>query len=332
VLAELAEFADPTLDADRYGVGDIVERFERRLAAELGKEAAVFMPSGTMAQQIALRIWCDRRGLKTFAYHPLSHLNLHEAQAFSMLHGLRALHVGALTRLMEVADLEALADPIAALLVELPQREIGAQLPEWDDLLALCDLARGRGSRLHLDGARLWESAPHYAKSHAEIAALFDSVYVSFYKGLGAIAGSALAGDADFIREARVWQHRHGGRLLSIYPLSLSAQRGFEQRLPKMAAYRERARALGPKLDEIRGIIVVPSPPHTNTFHVFMHGEAETLEGRAHAIARDRGIWVFARLAPTVMPEVWKWEFVVGDSTADVSDDEIVALTQEIVA
>jgi threonine aldolase len=328
----LAEYADPALDADRYGAGEIVERFERRIAAELGKEAAVLMPSGTMAQQIALRIWCDRRGIETFAYHPLSHLNLHEAQAFAMLHGLRALHAGGPTRLMQLADLEAIADPLAALLVELPQRDLGGQLPAWDELTALCDLARKRGTRLHLDGARLWESAPHYGRSHAEIAALFDSVYVSFYKGLGAIAGSALAGDADFIAEARVWQHRHGGRLVSIYPLALSAQRGFERQLPKMAAWRERARTIAPLLDEIRGVIVVPNPPHTNMFHLFIHGEAEELEARAHAIARERGIWVFARLAPTVMPVVWKWEFVVGDATADVSDDEIVAIVREIVA
>jgi len=289
------------------------------------------MPSGTMAQQIALRIWCDRRGLDTFAYHPLSHLNLHESQAYAMLHGLRALHAGTPTRLMKPADLAALADPLAALLIELPQRELGAQLPEWNELVAVCELARKRETRLHLDGARLWESAPHYGKSHGKIAALFDSVYVSFYKGLGAIAGSALAGDADFIAEARVWQQRHGGRLVSIYPLALSAQRAFEQRLPRMAGYRERARAIAPRLDEIRGIIVVPNPPHTNTFHVFMHGDAEALEARAHAIARERGVWVFARLAPTVMPVVWKWEFVVGDATADVSDDEIVAIVEQIV-
>jgi len=290
------------------------------------------MPSGTMAQQIALRIWCDRRGVPTFAYHPLSHLNIHEEQAHAMLHGLRALYAGTWTRLMRPADLEALADPLAALLVELPQRDLGSQLPEWDDLTALCDLARKRGARLHLDGARLWEAAPHYGKSHAEIAALFDSVYVSFYKGLGAIAGSALAGDTEFIAEARVWQHRHGGRLVSLYPLALSAQRGFERQLPKMAAWRERARKIAPLLDELRGVIVVPNPPHTNTFHLFIHGEAQELEARAHAIAKERGIWVFARLAPTVMPVVWKWEFVVGDATAEVSDDEIVAIVREIVA
>ena len=72
---------------------------------------------------------------------------------------------------------------------------------------------------MHMDGARLWESAPFYGRSYAEIAALFDTVYVSFYKGVGAIAGAALAGPADFIAEARVWQRRHGGDLVNSTPM-----------------------------------------------------------------------------------------------------------------
>ncbi len=331
ILAELALYAEPGLSADQYGAGDVLERFERRVAAELGKEAAVFMPSGTMAQLIALRIWCERSGVPTIAYHPLSHLAVHEAHAPSMLHGLRSLHVGPQVRLIEPADLSAITDRIGAFLIELPQREIGAQLPAWEDLLELCSVARERGMQLHLDGARLWEARPHYERTHAEIAALFDTVYVSFYKGLGGIAGAMLAGDAEFIAEARTWQHRHGGRLVSIYPLALAAQRGFEERLPRMEGYRERARAVAARLVEIDGIEILPDPPHTNTFHVLLQGDRETLEGRAHAIARDRGLWVFARLYPTPYPTHSKWEFVAGDATDDVTDDEIVDVVRLIV-
>lgn len=330
-MAELALYAEPGVAADHYGDGDVLARFERRIADELGKEAAVFMPSGTMAQQIALRIWCERAGVPTIAYHPLSHLAVHEAQAFSMLHGLRSIHVGAQIRLIEPADLEAITDRIAAFLVELPQREIGAQLPAWDDLLELCRVARERGMHLHLDGARLWEVRPHYGRTHAEITALFDSVYVSFYKGLGGIAGAMLAGDADFIAQARTWQHRHGGRLVSIYPLALAAQRGFEERLPRIERYCERARAIAARLAEIDEIEILPNQPHTNTFHILLPGDRETLEARAHAIARERGLWVFARLYPTPWPAHSKWEFVAGDATDDVSDDEIVEVIREIV-
>ena len=76
VLSELAEMTDPELEADLYGQGDLIAGFESEVAALLGKEAAVFMPSGTMCQQIALRIWASRRGTCNVAFHPKSHLGL----------------------------------------------------------------------------------------------------------------------------------------------------------------------------------------------------------------------------------------------------------------
>ena len=103
LFAELAETTPAGLVSDKYGDAPWLADFEARIAAELGKEAAVFMPSGTMAQQIALRIWCDRAGTPTIAYHPLSHLEIHESRGYAMLHGLRALTVGAQTRLMTAA-------------------------------------------------------------------------------------------------------------------------------------------------------------------------------------------------------------------------------------
>ena len=307
LLAELAETTSAELELDRYGEASWLAEFEARIATELGKEAAAFMPSGTMAQQIALRIWCDRARNPSLAYHPLSHLEIHESRGYAMLHGLRALPAGQSTRPMTVADVRAIADPLGAFLIELPQREIGAQLPAWDELVALCDAARATGAKVHLDGARLWEAAPFYARSHAEIAALFDSVYVSFYKGLGAIAGAMLAGDAKFIAEARVWQHRHGGRLFSLAPIALSARLGFERNLGKMGAYYERAKEIALALVQVPGVALVPDPPQTNTFHLFLDGIASALEDRAHAYAREHGTFAFARLAPTANPRVQKW-------------------------
>ena len=321
---ELAAATSPDLRPDKYGTGEWLAAFEATVAAELGQEAAAFMPTGTMAQQIALRIWCDRRGCNAVAFHPTCHLEIHEARGYAFLHGLRSLTVGHPARLMTVAEVRAVADPLGAFVVELPQRELGAQLPDWDDLCELVQAARGTGAAVHLDGARLWEAAPHYARSHAEIARLFDSVYVSFYKGLGALAGAVLAGDADFIAEARQWQHRHGGRLVTVAPFALSARLGFERNLPKMAAYRGRAREIAARLRLLPGIAIVPDPPHTNTFHLFLHGSLEALEASAHAHAAETGTFVFGRLAPTPVPTLSKWEFVAGDAT--------LALTPQAVA
>jgi threonine aldolase len=130
---------------DRYGEGEWVEAFERRMADLLGHDAAALLPSGAMAQQIALRIHCDHRGTRTVAFHPTYHLELHEHAAYAHLHGLKAELVGDRDRLIELSDLEGLHGPVGALLLELPQREIGGRLPEWGDLVGQIHWARDRG-------------------------------------------------------------------------------------------------------------------------------------------------------------------------------------------
>src|SRR5258706_4527408 len=208
-LAALAAEAGAEEERDVYGAGKLIEDFEHEISGMLSKPAAVFMPSGTMAQQIALRLWSERRGSATVAFHPTCHLDLHEERAYHALHGLRARLVGDARALITRADLSAIHEPVAALLLELPQREIGGLLPPWEELAAQAEWAHAHGVALHMDGARLWESAPFYERSYAEVAALFDSVYLSFYKGIGGIAGAALAGPADFIAEVRVWPTLH---------------------------------------------------------------------------------------------------------------------------
>ena len=157
----LSEIADATGEDERgdgYGTGERIQSLEGRISELLGAEAAVFMPSGTMAQQIALRIWSDRRATRTVAFHPTCHLEIHEQKGYQLLHGLHGRLVGDPDSLITLADLEEIHEPVAALLLELPQREIGGLLPGWDDLVAQTGWARDRGIALHLDGARLWEA------------------------------------------------------------------------------------------------------------------------------------------------------------------------------
>jgi len=325
VLQELAETTDPDLSPDRYGTGELITEFEAQIAELLGKESAVFVPSGTLAQQIALRVWSERRGNPNIAMHPRNHLDLHEGYAYQRLHGLRGIAVGQLDRLLTLDDLQKVAEPLAALLIELPQREIGGQLPSWDDLLAQTDWAHARGAATHLDGARLWESGPYYERPYHEIAAPFDTVYVSFYKGLGGLTGSALAGPADVIAEARVWQHRQGGRLFQLFPYVLSARHGLEQRLGRMADYHRRAVEIASDLARFPQITIVPDPPQTNMMHLYLRGDRDLLLAAAIAIAEETGIGVFRALAPTPLPGYQKWEFTVGDATLALSREEITA-------
>ncbi len=235
---------------DRYGDGGVVAELEAEIAGLLGKPAAVYLPSGTMAQQSVLRVHADRRQRRTVVYHPLCHLDRHEDRAFQRLHGLTGRPAGDPVRLMTADDLTAIAEPPAVLLIELPQRDLGGQQPDWDDLRAQAEWASERGAAAHLDGARLWESAAGYGRPPAEIAALFDTVYVSFYKGIGALAGCCLAGPADILAEVREWRKRMGGTLYGLWPGAASALSCLRRRLPLMPEYLSHAREIAAALRE----------------------------------------------------------------------------------
>jgi threonine aldolase len=331
VLRELAEALPQDALPDRYGEGEVVESFERRVAELLGKEAAVLMPTGTLAQQIALRLHCERRGPATVAFHPTCHLELHEHQAYAHLHGLRAELVGHRDALIALPDLERVRAPLGALLLELPQREIGGRLPEWDDLVAQTEWARSRGIALHLDGARLWECGPYYERSYAEIAGLFDTVYVSLYKLLGGPGGCVLAGPADLVAEARVWQVRHGGRLWQLFPLAAGGIEGLDRVLPRVPELLGHARAVAAAVAEVPGIAVAPDPPQTPLFHVHLEGEAETLDRRALELAAERRVWLFRRTAPTALPGVQRVELTIGVPALHVAAAEAAELFGALV-
>ena len=331
-LLELAEATRDDERFDRYGSGERIERLERRVAELLGQEAAVFMPSGTMAQPIALRIWSDRRGIRTVAFHPTCHLELHEEKGYERLHGLHGKLVGDPNRLITVDDLDAVREPVAALLLELPQREIGGLLPSWDDLGAQVAWAREREIALHMDGARLWEAQPFYDRPHAEIAALFDSVYVSFYKGLGGMAGAALAGDAALIAEARVWQRRQGGNLVTLLPFVVAAEVALDERLERMPVHAAHARALAAALAEVDGLEIVPDPPQTPLFHVLLRGDRERLADAALQIAEERKVFLFADPGSTTSPSWQRHEVMVGEVTLALEPGEIAELYAEVLA
>ncbi|GAC1533457.1 MAG: hypothetical protein NVS2B17_01180 [Candidatus Velthaea sp.] len=315
--------ASAAADRDVYGEGESLNAFESSMAARLGKDAAVFMPTGTMAQQIALRIVADRSGCRAFAAHATNHIVVHERDGFARLHQLAFVPVGSPVALFTSEDVRAIGEPVGTLLVELPQREIGGELPSWDELVAIAAAARKRGWHVHLDGARLWECGPFYGRSYAEIAALFDSVYVSFYKGIGAIAGAMLLGPKPFIDEARIWQRRHGGNLVSIFPYAYAAQQAFDERIGRMPEYARAARRLAAALARYENVAIRPNPPVTNMFHAFLRGDAATFTQRAQRVARDYGIWTINRLAPTAIPGVQKWELGALDATLALSDAQI---------
>jgi len=308
---------------DRYGDGGVVAELEAEIAGLLGKPAAVFVPSGTMAQQCVLRVHADRRQSKTIIFHPMCHLDRHEGGAYQRLHGLTGRPAGGLDRLMTINDLTAIGEPAAALLIELPQRDLGGQQPAWEDLQAQVDWARGQGAAAHLDGARLWESAAGYGRPPAEIAALFDTVYVSFYKGVGALPGCCVAGPADILAEVREWRQRMGGTLFGLWPNAASALTCLRRRLPLMPAYLAHARAIAAALSELADVRAVPDPPQVPMMHLLLDTTQNGFAAAARHLAAEQGIWVWPKAMPTIDPGVQRVELSVGDATCTLAPDRV---------
>ncbi|MEU2234175.1 threonine aldolase family protein [Streptomyces vietnamensis] len=303
-LRELAAWAEAAghgeAQLDMYGNG-LVEELERRVAEELGLPAAVFFPTGTMAQQVALRCWAGRTGSPVVALHPIAHPEVHESGAFGVVSGLRTVHPTDAPRLPTAEEVRDHPEPFGTLMLELPLRDAGFVLPSWEELTEVVEAARERDAVVHFDGARLWETTTHFGRGLAEIAGLADSVYVSFYKSLGGMSGAALAGSEEVMEEARVWRHRYGGMVFQQYPAALSALRGLDVELPRLPSYVTHARMVA---DAVREALaeagtgwfrVHPETPHTHQFQVWLPYDPDALTAAALAQTEDTGTAFFRR-------------------------------------
>jgi threonine aldolase len=290
----LAELAQSSYDLDDrpdwYGDG-LVALLEQRVAELLDKPAAAFFPTGTMAQQVALRCWAERTGNPTVALHPLHHLEEHERRAYATLTGLRPVWPTRQPRQPTAQEVRDVDEPFGTLLIELPLREAGFVLPSFEELTDLVKAARDRGARVHFDGARLWESTPHLGQDLATVAGLADSVYISFYKTLGGLSGAALAGSADLIAQARAWRHRYGGQLFQQWPAALAALIGLDTELPRLDEYVAHAKVVATALAELPGARVHPNPPHTHQFQLWLPQSAETLNESVLTLAEQERTW-----------------------------------------
>ncbi|MET9830185.1 beta-eliminating lyase-related protein [Streptomyces sp. NPDC006385] len=340
-LALLQETAPQVYDldepADLYGNG-IVEALEEKVAGLLGTEAAAFFPTGTMAQQVALRCWAGRTGDPTVAVHPLAHPEVHERHAFSQVSRLRPVHLTGEPRLPTADEVRDLDEPFGALMLELPLRDAGFVLPTWEELTEVVEAARERDAVVHFDGARLWESTVHFRRPLDEIAGLADSVYVSFYKSLDGFGGAALAGPKTLVEEAKAWRHRYGGMVFQQFPTVLSALAGLERELPRLPRYVAHARVVAAALREglaeagMPWARVHPAEPHTHEFQVWLPYEAALLDEAAVRQAEETRTMTFASPWDPRGPGLARTEVSVRAAGLEWTAGDVKAAVAEFVA
>jgi threonine aldolase len=312
------------VEHDVYGNGELIEAFEKKIAALLGFEAAVFCISGTMTQVTALRLASQDRGGAPVALHPTSHIFVHERSNHELLGHFAALRVGDPQRPFTAADLAAIPDRLGAVGLEIPMREIGGQVPAWDELAAIKAQCQARGAHLHMDGARLWEAAAGYGKTAAEIAAGFDSVYVSLYKGIGGLGGAVLAGGTDFVARASEWFKRQGGNVIHRSPYVVAAAMQFDARLKAMPDYFRRTEFLFDALRAHPEIRVNPARPAANMLHLHLPVGRERALAIRDALAEKHGVWLFNRVNHGVLPATCWFELYVGDNLLAAPDEKVV--------
>ncbi|MEU6207623.1 beta-eliminating lyase-related protein [Micromonospora musae] len=330
-LADMADYGGLDVYPDYYGRGELLTLVESKMAEFFGVERAVFFPTGTLAQQVALRYWAERESCPVVAAHPIGHLLRRERYAVQALAGLRTVWPAPDPRIPEwrarhasAQEIADLPDKIGAFVLELPLRDAGFLLPGWDELTAIAEAVRSIGARLHIDGARLWETAPYLGRPVSAVAALADSTYVSLYKSLAGVSGAVLLGDAALARYAVSWRHRYGGDLFQQWPSAVAALQGLEREVPRIESYVAHARTVAEVLaDNLPGARIHPEPPHTNQFQLWLPGTADELNEAALRLAEDDGLWFAGGWHDAAVPGQAMAEITIGARALELDADDV---------
>ncbi len=315
---------------DSYNNGQLIDLLQDRTADLLGKQKALFFHKGIAAQLVVLKVAAQVKNNNKVILHPNGHIAVDENNAYQVLMGLRGIELGEAFKPFDAQDVAKVSEQVSSLVVELPLRRAGFKLTPWNELEKMQAWAKDTGTHFHMDGARLWESTHYYQKSLSEISALFDSIYVSFYKGLGGLSGAILAGDADFIEQCKIWRSRLAGDLYSAFPMLITALEGLDNSLDEIPKFVIRAHEIAKILNNIKGVTV--ETPHTNGFLVYVEGNLQALNEKAQELTKKLNLSLFFRLMPTELIHIQKAELQVGPGSKDITNHEIVDYFMQLIS
>ena len=306
LLERLAAIDSGTgFESDSYSLGGSVAALERHFADALGKEAAIFMPTGTLANHLAIRALCE--GKPRAIVQEQCHLYHDSGDCVQRLSNINLIPLGngrpgfTLEELQEAVSESVsgrVVSPVGAMMIESPVRRQQGQTVSYEDMRAMTDYCRSEGIHTHLDGARLYMMSAASGISPGEYAALFDTVYVSMYKYFGAPFGAILAGDSRWIDGMYHTRRMFGGGLSHSYlaaALALDGAKGFEERFQ---AARQKGRGLFKSLNDLDGVQI---DEFRHGFNIFPLVLDETMDSDTMIDAlRRRDIHVY----PPENPEV----------------------------
>jgi threonine aldolase len=247
--AALLQKLSPTIEPDDYSRGGVVATLEQSVAAALGKESAVWLSTGTLANHLAIRLLAgDKRRVLV---QQECHLFNDCGDCCQTLSGLHLVPLAPGKATFTVDDLEREADrgasgrvsvPIGAIQIETPVRRKSGEVFDLGEMKRVSQWARGHGIGLHLDGARLYLAAAYSGVPVREYAALFDTVYISMYKYFNAASGAILAGPKSLLENLFHSRRMFGNGLSQVWPFAAVALHffdGFPERYSQAVATSE---------------------------------------------------------------------------------------------
>jgi len=285
------------LEPDNFSLGGTIQRLEKQCADMLGKEAAIFLPTGTLANHLAIRTLCDSK--PRAVVQEQSHLYNDTGDCVTRLSGITLVPLGkdrpafALDELhaaVERAVTGRVLNPIGAVMIESPvRRQMGQVLP-FEAMQVITDYCRQQQIATHLDGARLYMMSAATGVAPAAYAALFDTVYVSLYKYFGAPFGAILAGPTTCIDGLYHDRRMFGGGLPSAYFAAALALQGMDGFADRFAAAMAQADTLFARLNALDGLHVGRFAHGSNIFPLTLAADID--EARFLTTLRDQAIWV----------------------------------------
>ena len=290
--------AEAEVGDDVIGFDPTVDRLQQRVAEMLGKEAAIFMPSGTMTNQIAIRIHCKPGD--EFLCEEKCHIFNYEQAAFAQLSGVAARTVRGDHGVLRLDDLRGLVRPINEHMVrtrlvclEITHNTGGGRVAPIDEVRRIGSWARDNGLAMHLDGARLFNAEQSSGVDVRDWSEPFDTVSVCFSKGLGAPIGSALAGSKDAIREARFHRKLFGGGMRQVGVLAAAVLYALEHNRQRLAEDHVKAQVLADAVRQSDGLTLTPEQIDSN---IVLFRVAAELGDAASIVERlkDAGVAVYA--------------------------------------
>lgn len=289
---------------DQFGEDPSINRLQERVAAMLGHEAALWFPTGTMADQVAIRT-LTRPGDEVMAARE-AHILWHEAGGTSATSGVQVNEIGSGGGRFSVDDLLGARKPVAAMYppstvvsVENTHNRAGGVVIGVEEGSAIAAAARAYGMTTFLDGARLWNAAIALGVAPADLASPFDVVAVSFSKGLGAPGGSMLAGSRAFVDAALRFRRMAGGAMRQVGIFAAGADYALDHHLDRLAIDHANARLLADRLASSSAIDLDPVAVQTNIV-VFRMADGAPDAPTVVAAARAAGVIVVAFSARTI--------------------------------